>query len=98
MRITVDQRLSALEREVVVLDDTVKLLHKMLKEQRELINEYITAKVSAAELDSIGKAGEVRPEDALYTFVCKRRFDKLDKELVKARKRIENLHPGLEVG
>ena len=48
MRLTLEQRLEALERDNVVLHDTIKLLHRLLKEQRELISEYITIKVTCA--------------------------------------------------
>ncbi|MFC1636883.1 hypothetical protein ACFL5Z_18825 [Planctomycetota bacterium] len=41
MRFTTEQRLAALERQNVILDDTTQLLHWMLKEQRQLINDYI---------------------------------------------------------
>ncbi len=41
MRLTVEQRLQALERDTVVLQDTIKLLHKLLREQRALISDYI---------------------------------------------------------
>lgn len=64
MRLTIAQRLAALERDNVVLHDTVKLLHKLLREQRQLINDYITQKVLSAD-DSEGQEKSLRPEDAL---------------------------------
>ncbi|MHC4558498.1 MAG: hypothetical protein ACYTFW_11605 [Planctomycetota bacterium] len=60
MRLTIEQRLSALERDNVVLHDTAKLLHKLLKEQRQLINDYITQVLSAN--DSEEQKGSLRPE------------------------------------
>lgn len=89
MRLTVEQRLEALERDVVVLQDTMKLLHKLLKQQRELISDYITQKVtSASAKDEKSRAG-VRPEDALYIFTCRQRFDRIEKEISGIRKTIE---------
>lgn len=41
MRFTTEQRLAALERENAVLHDTTRLLHRMLKEQQQLINDSI---------------------------------------------------------
>ena len=63
MRLTIEQRLAALERDNVVLHDTVKLLHKLLKEQRQLINDYITQVLSAN--DGEKQKASLRPEDAL---------------------------------
>ena len=85
MRLTSEQRIAALERELVVLQDTIKVLHRMLKEQRQLINDYITHKVSS--LDEGNQQGNNgRSEDALYTFVCKQRFDYLEKRMERMRK------------
>jgi uncharacterized coiled-coil protein SlyX len=85
MRLTSEQRIAALEREHIVLQDTIKLLHRMLKEQRQLINDYITHKVSSSdEGNQQGKNG--RSEDALYTFVCKQRFDYLERRMERMRK------------
>ncbi len=88
MRLTTEQRLAALERDNIVLNDTVKMLHKLLKEQRKLINEYITQKVISAT-QSDGQKSNVRPEDALYTFICKRRFDNLEKRMEKIHRLAE---------
>jgi ubiquinone biosynthesis protein UbiJ len=87
--LTLEQRLEALERNSTVLNDTVKMLHKMLKEQGELITEYITQKIVSA--DSSGQQQtNVRPEDAVYTFRCKQRFDKIEDDIDKLRKSIED--------
>lgn len=51
VRFTTEQRLATLERENVILHDTAKLLHRMLKEQRGLINEYILQMVAAPVTD-----------------------------------------------
>ena len=92
------QRLETLERDVVVLQDTMKLLHQLLKQQRELISDYITQKVtSAAASDEEGR-GKVRPEEALYTFRCRQRFDKIEKDIGKIRKTIEDSKFGLKAG
>lgn len=85
MRLTTEQRLVALERDNVVLHDTVKLLHKLLREQRQLINDYITRHVVSAG-EHKEESGNLRPEDALYTFTCKRRFEQLEKRMEKIRK------------
>ena len=42
MRLTIEQRVAALERQNVVLEGKVMLLYKLLKEQQQLINDYIT--------------------------------------------------------
>jgi len=97
MRLTLGQRLEALERDNVVLHDTIKLLHRLLKEQRELISDYITLKVTSAD-SSDGKGVNKRPEDAVYTFTCRRRFDRIEKDMEKLRKLIENSKFGLKAG
>ncbi len=97
MRLTMEQRLAALERENVVLQDRVTILHKLLKEQRELINDYITQSVSSAN-ETKGQNGNLRPEDALFTFICKRKFDMLEKHIERIRKSVTNSTAGLKVG
>jgi hypothetical protein len=98
MRLTVEQRLRALERENVVLGDTIKVLHRLVKEQGHLINEYIVRRVAAVGADQ-GQNGEnARPEEELYTFVCQRRFDKIEKDIKKALKLIESSRFGLKAG
>jgi hypothetical protein len=91
MTLTINQRLQALEREVVVLHDTFKLLHKMLKNQGEMINDYIVRKVAEASPADEGGNGNGRPEQELYAFVCKQRFDKLEKDLRKMIQMVEGL-------
>ncbi len=98
MRLTLEQRLEALERDNVVLHDTIKLLHRLLREQRELISEYITLKVTCATTSSEQNRANTRPEDALYTFICKRRFDRIEKDMDKLRKLIESSKFGLKAG
>ncbi|UCC98632.1 MAG: hypothetical protein JSW66_01805 [Phycisphaerales bacterium] len=97
MRLTIEQRVAALERESVVLSDTVKLLHRLLKEQRRLINDYITKKVTSVG-QSKGREGNLRPEDELYMFVCKTRFERLEKQVEKIRKLVEKQKFGLRAG
>jgi hypothetical protein len=94
MRLTTEQRIAALERDNVVLHDTVKLLHKLLREQRQLINDYITQKVALVSGNE-GRNENKRPEDALYTFVCRRRFEDLEKHMGRIRKLVEN--PNIEL-
>ncbi len=97
MRLTIEQRLAALERENVVLHDTTKLLHRMLKEQRQLINDYITQRVI-----STNRSGEQeetrRPEDALYTFVCRQRFEGIEQHMQALRNLAQDPKSGLKAG
>ena len=97
MRLTMEQRIAALERDNFVLHDTIDLLHRLLKEHRQLINEYITQRISAAN-QSDDNTGDVRPEDALYTFVCRQRFDKIAREVDSLRKLIANPRFGSKAG
>jgi len=92
-----EQRITALERDNVVLYDTIKLLHKLLKEQRQLINEYITQKMMSSK-ESGGQKGNACPVDALYTFKCKRRFEGIEKHIEKMRKLMEEPKRGLKAG
>ena len=87
MRFTTEQRLAALERENVVLHDTTELLHKMLKEQRQLINDYIIQTIAATDAGN-AQTGGARAEEALYTFICRQRFDRLDKTIEDLRKQM----------
>lgn len=88
MRFTTEQRLLALERENVVLHNTTQLLHRMLKEQRQLINDYIIQTLTA--IDTNQEQNEsVRPKEAVYTFNCKQRFDRLEKTIEKLRKQMD---------
>lgn len=96
MRLTVGQRLQALERDTVVLHDTMKLLHKLLKEQGELISDYIVRRVASANPGDDGNGENVRPEEELYTFVCKQRFDRIEKDVKKTLGLVENLKFGLQ--
>ena len=98
MRLTAEQRLLALERDNVVLHDTIKLLHKLLKEQRELISDYITLKVISADTSNEQKGATARPEDALYTFICKLRFDRIEKDVKVLRNFIKNSEFDLKAG
>lgn len=97
MRLTMEQRIAALERDNVVLHDTIDLLHRLLKEHRQLINDYVTQQMSASDR-SVEEAGDVRPEDALYTFVCRQRFDRMSKEVESLRKLIANPRFGSKAG
>jgi hypothetical protein len=95
MRLTSEQRIAALERDNIVLHDTIKLLHKLLREQKQLINDYITQKVSSVENQ---QNPSKRPEDILYTFVCKQRFDRLEKQIEKLHKTTSDRRFGLKAG
>lgn len=98
MRLTTEQRLQALERDAVVFHDTMKLLHKLLKNQEKLINEYIVRKMASANAGSERNGENARPEQELYTFVCQRRFDKLERDIKKTLKLIENIRFGTKAG
>lgn len=98
MRLTVEQRLQALERDTVILHGTIKLLHKLLKEQGELISDYIVQKVANSTSENDADGRNPRPEEELYTFVCKQRFNKIDRDIKKILKLIENLRFGLKAG
>ncbi len=98
MRLTIEQRLRALERENVVLHDTLKVLHGLVKEQGHLINEYIVRKMAAAGADQGQNGPNAQPADELYTFICQQRFDKIEKDIKKALKLIESSRFGLKAG
>ena len=80
LRLTTEQRIAALERANVVLRDRTKILHNMLKHQRQLINDYITQTIALAGEEK-HTANAARPEDALYTFVCRQRFERMERDL-----------------
>jgi TolA-binding protein len=81
---TAEQRLAALEGTVAGLSEAVEKLHKMLKEQAELLNEHATRQLAAGN-STASRVGGLSPEDVLYTFVCRRKFDHLEKELGRLR-------------
>lgn len=78
------QRLSALERDVAAMRESMDKLAKMFRERGELITEYITGQMVAAGSEG-ERSGAVRPEDALFTFVCRRKFDEVEEELKRLR-------------
>jgi ubiquinone biosynthesis protein UbiJ len=82
MRFTIEQRLAQLERENVVLHDTTKLLHGMLKDQQQLIKDYITQMIVSTDESEV-QIPRVRAEKAQYTFTCKQRFDRLERTIEK---------------
>lgn len=96
MRLTIQQRLDSLDRDIIVLQDTMKLLHMMLKDQNALINEYLVRKVAASDKVKVEEKG--RPVDMIYTFVCKQRFDRLEKDIKKTIELMKNLKYGLKTG
>ncbi len=98
MKFTMQQRILALEREVSVLHDTMKLLHRMLKEQRELINDFIVQKVAQSNHGQSIYGSNGRPGKEIFTFVCRQKFEKIEQDVVKNRKLIENLRFGLRAG
>ncbi|UCE48868.1 MAG: hypothetical protein JSW47_01750 [Phycisphaerales bacterium] len=85
MRFTVEQRLAHLERENVILHDSTQMLHRMLKEQQELIKDYIAQiLVSGDESEEQNERVRTeRAEKAQYTFTCMQRFERLEKSIEK---------------
>lgn len=81
---TVEQRLARLERNVANLNEAVDQLYRMAREQQRSIGEYVTKKLVAAGNGDGHDAG-VSPEDAMFTFVCRRKFDAVEKELARLR-------------
>jgi len=98
MRLTTEQRLQALERETVVLHDMIRMLHRMLKDQGQLINDYIVRRIASSNTAGGGEGAEGRPEQELYTFVCQKRFDKLEKDIKRTLEALENLKFKLRAG
>ena len=94
MRLTIEQRIAGLERDNVVLHDKIKLLHKLLKEQQQLIKEYITQKMMSSNVSG-NQRGNVCATDAQYTFKCKRRFEIIEKQVEKMHKLIQKPKHGL---
>jgi len=87
MRFTVEQRLAQLERENVVLHDSTRLLHRMLKDQQRLIKDYITQMLVTTD-ESEAQTGRVRAEKGQYIFTCKQRFDRLEGVIEKLHKQM----------
>jgi hypothetical protein len=98
MRLTTEQRLQALERDMVVLHDMIKMLHRLLKDQGQLINEYIVQRIANSNGVEGGEDTNGRPEQELYTFVCQKRFDKLEKDIKRTLQAVENLKFRLKAG
>ena len=82
MRLTIEERLAALERENVVLHDKLKVLHKLMKEQRELTMDYTQKVVSVSD----SKAEIMHPEEVRYTYCCRPRFERLEKQMEQVEK------------
>ena len=95
MRFTLEQRIATLERENVVIQDRITVLHKMLKEQRELIKEYITNKINSINSNEANKQSN-HPEDAVFTFICRQRFERLEKFIDRLNHSQPDLMPELK--
>jgi len=96
MKLTICQRVAALERENVVLQGKIELLHKLLKQQRQLIQEYITWRVAMAEESE--RQGRRGSEDAVYIFMCRQRFDRIEKGLERLEKIVAGTRGGCKAG
>ena len=62
-----------------------------------MISDYITQRVMSAN-ESEGQNGNLRPEDALYTFVCRQRFEGLEEHMQKIRKLVADPKLGSKAG
>ena len=80
LKLTKEHRIAALEREHVVLRDKMRILHSMLKQQRQLINEYITQQILAADGDGQAAGGDTSSE-TLGSFLCRQRFEQMERRL-----------------
>jgi hypothetical protein len=78
----VEQRLAVLERQVSHLGERLDGLARGLKEQRELITEYITKQMVAAGKGA-ALTGQVPAEAGQFIFICNRRFKKIETELAR---------------
>jgi hypothetical protein len=96
MRLTVEQRLLELERNGTVCHDTVKLFHKLLKEQRQLINDYILMKARFGNSENRNNGGKNRSEEEIYSFICAKRFDHIEREIKRILKTLEHLKSEFE--
>ncbi len=92
-----EQRLTALEGSVADLSEANDRLYRMLKEQGELINEYITRQLVAGGSDR-QQDKRLPPEDALFTFVCRRKFNQVEEELGRLRQVLAGLHSASKAG
>jgi len=87
-RLTTGQRLAALELDNRMLADKLRILHRMLKEQRHLINDFITRDLTLVSTHDSDRSG--KPDKAMYTFVCQQRFERLETEIENMRRDTRN--------
>ena len=80
--------------------EEMRLTAQQRIEQRELINDYVVQKVTQTGpcTTNNSKAQGGNGAHELFAFVCRRKFDKLEHDLVKMRKLTENLRFGLRAG
>ena len=86
MKLTIEERITALEQDNIVLRDKLELIHKLVKEQRDLTLEYTHQ--AAATGDSKGEF--MHPEEVRYTYCCRPRFEKLEKQMEEIQKLVED--------
>ncbi len=89
MNLTTQQRLLELERMVITLADKLQILHDMLKHQNSLITDYLT--LNTVVENSGSPNTNTRKEDAVFTFVCRKRFDRIQKDIQNLREIINKL-------
>jgi len=80
-----------------VLHDKIALLHRLLKENRRLISDCTTKQVASANAGNVERP-DARTEEALYIFVCVKRFDRLSKDIDSLRKLMDNPKFGPRAG
>jgi hypothetical protein len=81
---TTEQRLATLEANMASLGETIDRLRTAVREQGDLIREHITKQLVANGAKGVADSS-ISPEDALFTFVCRRKFDHVEKELSKLK-------------
>ena len=89
MKLTTQQRLLELERKVTTLEDKLQILHEMLKKQNQLITDYLTLNTVVENSDS--QNANTRKEDAVYTFICRKRFDQIQRDIQNLKQMINKL-------
>ncbi len=55
-------------------------------------------KTTSANLEDDDKVGDSRLEEELYTFVCRQRFDRIDRDIKKTLELIKDLRFGSKAG
>jgi hypothetical protein len=75
---------ATLEANMVSLSETIDRLRAAVREQSDLIREHVSKQLVAGGAKN-AVSSSISPEDALFTFVCRRKFDHVEKELSKLK-------------